>query len=648
MSPSVENVGFRGRAPRGLVPGAGLALVLGGAALTCASCSLDIEGRDVGRAAAAVAVTVPPSPVVEITSPARGSFLAPGPVQLEGRVAAVDSAAVVREVFVGSQVVPLGADGTFRTQVTLDRGMNILSASVQDARGGKASAQIAVLAGEWAPLGQPLPDALAIRANDPALDAIASIVEPLVAGIDLARVAQDPVYDGSLLGGLFSARVSLQNPSLSVGRARIDGAVDGLHVRAEVLRPVTDVKVEARAVASLPTEFATVTADRALLGARLVLVRGPSGRLRIDIHDVDVAFDNFQVTWNSGTIMPLILPLLRGWMESKLEGLLASEIAGLQASLHTALADLLAPQTPAQVFGAPLSWSLLPERIAHDADGVEASFSFDASAPAPTPRSAAAPGSFHTPALAPLSLGTARGLEVRVDDDMINRLLHAAWAAGLLERDLGSLGFGLSPSGSQATGTPSTAGSGPASASGGGLFGASGGGGLTLGDLALFLPEVRGVADESAPVSARFEALLPPVLQVTGAPDLATLSLGEVHLSLLVDRGGPTPDLLLTVAVHLRAGVTVASAPGQGIVFSSNRNAEVGVDLVEAPLVRIDERRLQVVLGTALTPLVPRLVNQVGVLPIPSQLSHLRVFNLSAFAAGPSGDRLAVELDMQR
>jgi hypothetical protein len=568
------------------------------------SCSdLGIDDDRVGKGStAAPIVVVEPSPEVEITHPPRASFHAVGPVQVVGQVAAVDSLDPVQSVNIAGQTVPVAADGSFTATVSLDPGLNVLNASAVDSRGRAGSTAVGVLAGEWLAPGTPVQGGLAARLNDPALDAIGSVVERLGSTIDLNSLVQDPLYDGSLLGGTLTAKVDITNPNLNLVGATIDGEADGLHVIVKLDQVRLDINAVATAVGSplIGPEQATVTADSAELHTRLRLVQEADRSLGILIEDSSVDFVNFNVRWNTGTLMPIILPLLRSWIGRFAEKQLAKLIDDLEQGLELSIDEALNPTVPTPVLNAQYLWDVRVDQVQH-------------------------------------------GISLALDDDVLNKALYAAWAGGALEMDLGALslgGVGGSSTGSTASG--STA-SGPGF---GGLAGPAPGPGLTVGDLALFLPEVLGAADPDAPITARIEAGLPPLFRVTGAPDLATLELGELRAQLMVDRGSG-PELLVELVVHLEAGVTVAHV-GNGLRLSSARHAEVSVDITQQPLVRFDERKVKVVLSTALTPLIPTLVNQVGVLPLPPEVSHLTLFNLRAYADGPAGDVLKVELDMAR
>jgi len=283
----------------------------------------------------------------------------------------------------------------------------------------------------------------------------------------------------------------------------------------------------------------------------------------------------------------------------------------------------LRPTNPINLLGGQFAYALSGETIAYDDTGVTVVLGLDTPQVAPlSPRGQAAPGSFSTIG-GPPPLQTTSGVVVALDDDAINRLLHAAWAQGLLEVDLGPVAL---------TRNNVTL---------------PGGAPLTLGELTNLLPELLGAAPKSAPIAVKAETWLPPVLEVTGAPDLLRVSLGEVHLEVMVDRGQGFETLFKAV-VHARVGATVAFVPNKGVVLTSSSNAEIAVDLIESPLVEMDERKLQVVVGTVFTPLAPRFINTISLVPLPQQIAHLSFVDLRAAPSGPDLEHLTVSLEMRR
>ncbi len=598
--------------------------------LALVSCSdLDISDQSVKHSVTAGIRPVPPTPSVTITSPARASFMSMGPTVVEGRVAAVTSGSAVQSLFVDGNAVPINADGTFSTPMVLTQGLNVIRASATDGDGRTGTTEIGVLAGDWLPLAQPIPDSLALRLNNTGLDAIASLVDPLVQQIDLVAMTQDPLFDDVLLGGTVVARVDWQNPRLNLVGSRIFGATDGLHVEVDL----DDIYLEVIAAATIlggtvGPEFATIAADAATLKITLLLGLQPDGRVTAAIASSDVEFDNFRTTFSPSSLMTIIMPLIRSWVEKEVEDLLADELLALGADLNLSIDDVFSPTVPADLMGTPFLHEIRGSSVTHDTNGLGLSLSFNASTPVLTARGAAAPGSFSTPALGTPTLGTQKSMSLSIDDDLINRALHVAWAGGALELDQAALAAATAPTTPPPPGTPPSV---P----------------MTAIDLAGFLPEVLLAVDPSAVLTLGLEAGLPPVFEVRGAPDLAQLSLSELYLSVYADEGSG-PQLVTTLALSLKVGVSF-DWTANGLVVNSAQFAEISVDVIDEPMVKIGVEKLRIALGLLVPPLVPKALNQMGVvMPVPQELSYLTFFGLQATADGASGQRLKIEIDMIR
>src|SRR5207247_1322549 len=115
----------------------------------------------------------------------------------------------------------------------------------------------------------------------------------------------------------------------------------------------------------------------------------------------------------------------------------------------------------------------------------------DCATPAPTPLAARAPGSLSSPSTEP-ALAAPYGIEVAIDDDLLNRVLHGVWASGALELDLDRI---LALFGA----TPATPGAAPL---------------IAAGDLKQLVPELGPLVADTAPVSVSIAALLPPIVRV--------------------------------------------------------------------------------------------------------------------------------------
>lgn len=605
-----------------------------GLALTVASlpaCSnLGVDsprsGGTSGVGSLAAGSITPPVPgiQVEILSPVRASFQSPGRMTLTGMTTPSQStSAPITEVVIDGLTLPVQPDGSFSTDIDLLPGMNVIGALARDSRGETGSTTISVLAGEWNPPNQVIPAAISLRINDASLDALASIGEDTARTLDMSQLTTTPLYQNRILG-LLDALATMHNPRFTDTRVVFDSQPDGLHFLLELIDPAVEVQVQASMFGRLTMgpEIALVGADSVLVTGRIVLSVLPDGRLGVSVEDVTVDFVRFYATFPTSPLMSLVAPLFRGLIQGRLENELANGLALQAADMQQELDNALTPAQPLTVLNKPFGLDVRAESVAFDHLGFGMQLQYN-SPPVlgTTPRAQAAPGSFRTPGGMPAPT-SPRSTVISMDDDTINRALYAAWAGGLLDMD-------MSPQGllQQNITMPN--------------------GGITAADVGALLPELLTVASPSAPMSVRIETGLPPLLQVTGAPDMVELSLGEVYLEMLVDRGGGTFETFFRIALHVRIGATVVVNQG-GIRLSSAQNADIRVDLLDTPMVDLDERRIQVLLITALTPLLPRLINSVNVIPLPPQIQQLTLFDMRAWPDGPARDHLSVGLDMLR
>ncbi len=577
------------------------------------------------------ATVIEPGPRLEITSPSAAAFLAPGPVLVEGRARPADEpgAAHVASVRLAGQDVPLDADGRFRRTIVLAPGLGVIDAAATDARGHKTTTSIGVLAGEWNPVDQKIPAAATGRLNDAALVGIAGLAEGLLASYDLGPLLQAPVYDGGW--SFLHATVHMRRPVFQSVQVTLDARPDGIYFTAEIARPI----VEAEAVGTAAgfrfgPETVVLTGDSIFGSGRIVPFARPDRKIGVRVEDVVVDIRSLTFTITS-TWVQMIEPLLRSIVASQVERFALAFVDDFRPALETILDDWLTPTTPFDVLGKPFTLDVRAESIALDDDGLSVALEFDAPvAPADrTARGAAAPGSFKTAGATP-AIRTARGIAACLDDDALNRMLHAAWAAGILERDIDAAAVG------------------PALAALAKLAGGTGSSAvpsLDAGFLKMFLPEIGAEFPNASPLSLRVRADLPPVLEVSGAPDVAVVHLGELHVEFLVDRGAGA-ELLLELVVHARASLEPELGPA-GVGVQSNRLSEVRADIVRQPIVRFDERKVESLVGMALPPLLPRILGGIRLLPLPA-MPGATIRDATAEPYGPAREHIAVSVDITR
>lgn len=604
----------------GLLAGVGLISAFG-----CSDLKSSSGGGGGGGSATAAAVVVEPTPTIEIVSPAPGSFLAPGQAAVTGRVSkATGSDAEIHLARVNGELVTVQPDGSFQTFVTMVPGLNVIEGAVSDTSGRSGSAAAGVLAGDWRDTTQTVRDAAFVRVTNPALDAMAKVVESSLWATDLNEILRraNPIFDTSLLW--VQVWVDIQQVRFRDLQVRMQARTDGIHLVAEVLDPIIDVTVQANlGLGAITTpEPVTIVADRVELTGRVMARTRQDHTIRMTVEDPALRFHGFRALAAS-QLISTIEPLVRGMVQRAIEREIVGAIQDdLQPLLDQALLDYLTPNAsdPFDVFGKPFLIDVRGEQITFDNDGVSIGVRFDAPPVQLTglAQARAPSGSLRSFGTRPMPT-VGPGIFASIDDDAANRLLHGLWAGGVADIDIDGAFLAA-----QGLNLPIA---------------------LELGALKGFLPELRDVGADNAPLGLRLRPGLPPVVQMTGTPNLIELQAGELGVEITVDRGqGPEP--LLVAAVHARLGLN-AVLTSDGLKLSTATNPRLRFDVRAEPLVELDNRRIEVLLTVLLTPLLPQLLNGADIIPVP-HIRQLQLFNSSAYVDGPARDHLSVIGDMLR
>ncbi|GIW72905.1 MAG: hypothetical protein KatS3mg102_2447 [Planctomycetota bacterium] len=402
----------------------------------------------------------------------------------------------------------------------------------------------------------------------------------------------------------------------------IDAEPDGLRAHALMQGLIIDLSVEADlglGARTGPGAPATVEIDPVEVAGTLQLGARPDGTVAVSIRNPQAALHAFHLQSSSPVVQAvatLVEGAVRAAVTDEIMRLLRDEA---QPGLERALAKWLQPPAGVQILGRTYDYDLRLQAATYDTGGASWHLAFDALAPNPTARALAAPGSFVTAGTAP-GVQTGRGGRLVVDDDALNRALYGLWAAGVLDLTIDQQ-F-LASAGVQA---PSLL-----------LDGAA---------LRRLLPELGAVLAGPEPARIVCEPLLPPVVELTGTPNLVTVRAAEVHLAIEVDRGSGW-EPVLRAAAHIEIGASLGLSQ-RGLSVLAATHPRLDFDILEEPLVELDDRKIRVMLEMAITPAIPRLLNGIDVIPIP-HVDQLSVFNVNTGIGGPQNDHLVVDADLQR
>jgi hypothetical protein len=594
-------------------------------ALGCGKLSVSRPASGGGTSSSTTTAVAPPAaemPKVRFTSPARGAFLATGLAAVEGEVSGVGGEPVTTLTVNGAPVAIDGL-GRFRTTATLEYGLNMIEAICGDARGRNGSSVIGVLAGDYRAPDRSVGKALVTRINDGSLDAIGKIAEGALWATDWTDVFQgiNPIIDQSILWA--SVEVSIDQVRFRDLRASMNANPAGLGTVLSVDSPILDVTIVADLglgiiVGPYP---GVVQANTATVSGILGASGTQAGEVRTLVGNPSVVFDGFQLSVSNGTLDAAVQLLARRAIENALRDWITGALTNkLVPFMDRKLAEYLQRQTPWDILGKPFMIDVRAERFHFDDQGVAIELSFNATgnvgaAARPMP---SVPGSLTTPGSAPAT-STNRGFLISLDDDAVNRALFALWAGGHMDVELDDAFLQ-----SHNISLPIR---------------------LEAGSLRRFLPEIGGRIPDTAPVKLHLHANLPPCVKVTGQPDIAIAQAGEVVLDAYVDRGQGWEKLMSAVAqIEIGANLVLT---GQGLSVSSLSQPRFRFDLVDEPLVELDDRRLETLLQVVLTPLVPHAMNSSNVIWIP-HLAQLQTVNVDSYADGREREHVSVSGDLLR
>jgi hypothetical protein len=599
-------------------------LVVALAMIAAAGCG-KLAGGGTTKAASAssaiVAQPAAPSPKILITQPVRASFMAPGAAAVAGNVVLVTSTAAVTTVELAGQHLPVDPrTGAFRAMVTLTEGLNVLEATCVDAQGRQGSTAVGVLAGTFKPVNQYIPSSTVARISDAALDAAGKLGEGGIWNTDWTAVlkALNPIYDTNFLW--IKVWIDIDQVRFRDVNVTLDSRVGSAHGTIKVYQPVLDVTIVADlGFARIGPFTALVEADDIDVQGNLGIAVRQDGTFQASTSSPAAVFSNFRMTVSNGVVDTAVQLFAKGAIERAIRNFLTDALTQkLPTIMNSAIAEFLQQQNPWLLLGKPFQIDIRGEHVTFEEDGLTFAVKFNASSGPPIPAAQRAPGSFSTAGASP-AVDKNRGFFVTVDDDGFNRALHMMWAGGHLNVDLDEAFL------QQNNITLPIR--------------------LEAGNLRRFLPEIGGIIPDSSPVRLRIGAALPPIVRMTGHPDLAILEAGEISIEVQVDRGAGYEKLLRAIVqVELGGDVALGS---QGLEVSSLGSPRFRFDLVDEPIVELDDRRLEVLLSVMLTPTIPHVLNSLRVVGIP-HLNQLTTFNVDIHPGGPQTEHLVVGGDMTR
>ncbi|MCO5171650.1 MAG: hypothetical protein M9894_35555 [Planctomycetes bacterium] len=554
------------------------------------------------------------APRVEVTAPPRGALVPVGAVEVAGRVTDPSGVAWLK---VGDAEVALGPDGAFRHLVPVRPGLNVIEVSAADGAGNEARGWRAVIGGQPRAEG-PVEDALALRLDRAAFDAAALEAAARLGTVDVgpALRARNPLLDAPLKKGPVGVHVKVEARDAGSGppTVALEPEPGGLRVRAGFPAVSALLLLEGRPQVwrwspRAPIATTTRLSARHARVEALARVTVTDGRLTTRLDEVRVSFDGLEV---EASLLPAFArPHVARAVEGHLAALLVRRAQDLvPPALDRALAAAAAPRA-ASALGRPVTLSLAPRRVSFDRAGASLLLAADVVPAGPAAVDVGThTGSLATPGGPPEPAG--RGLAL--DDDLLNRLGHAAWRAGALH-------LTVTPADAPRLGLPAWTTR------------------LDAGFLAGLLPEAVAGLPPATPLVLEVAPLAPPIFRPR-ADGALEVGLGDLVVRVHAAPGGQPRRLVVQASVQALVACAADVDEEGRLTLRLAGRPDLRADVFDGPLPALRQAGLEALLELALPQALEALVRRASgwALPLPGALRGARV------TLGARGGALTVDL----
>ncbi len=531
------------------------------------------------------------APHIELSSPARGTFLVAGQTDvIDVKGVATDTVTQVTSVRVNGQSVAVDANGGFSAQVTPQHAGNLVVVEAEDAAGHAGTATRGVVYGQYAAWDSRVPDGIDMRLREPAV----ALMEQGIA--DALLVSMSSGLGGGGGGDVEVEGVSLESvtveliprqgyfdTTITIVDLRIDAVVE-----QEILFITTDVD-------------ATITMDSAVVRTQLYISPNNIGGLTTQMQGSDVQLNGFELDLDG------IFELVEGFAEDYVE---ETTLELFEQALAGDATEEGPAEFPVDLLGQSETMTLYFTRF--DIDPMGFGFGGDMGMDVPAdPSMPPSPGYLLTPGAPPAGNDFSQMVRFSMADDLFNFLLGKMWNAGLLNSTV-----------SDSVGT--------------------GDGGLTAGTFALVVGNaLLDHASPDAQIGVTTTALLPPVTRFTpdGDHDMEVI-MADMMLEFRVLQDGLDPLVFATVAASFIVHVDFVFVDGQ---LTTEVTTTTLTDLASEPVFDIDDERFEMVIAGLVENLPAALGDETGADPAPGSA----LVNGAALFDGANRDFLSIYTDVE-
>lgn len=552
-------------------------------------------------------------PVIALTSPTRGLHTTQTMLSVEGTV--TDQTGVAYLIVNGTPVLP-GPGGAFAHVLTLAPGLNVVEVEAADPLGHRTRTVLPVVAGAFLPEASPVGDALAARLNRPAFDAIERVAAQQLGGVDLAQMimAQNPLFSGSYL--VASIDVNATGASFGTPTLDLDPRQGGLGVSVDLPSIDVQVRVTGQGLGFIPINIGvSVTADRATLTGTAGVQVAPGGVVTTTLQNVQVSLQNFR--FDIGGIPTILEDLARDAVRRLVERQVQAQVERIvPAEVNKAIAGANGPITQT-VLGKPVTLHVIPKAVVFDTNGCSVLCDGDVSM-TPIAGLPTTPGSLATPGAAPAH-ATTPALHLSVNDDLLNRVGHAAWRGGLMT-------MAIDQAAAQQLGLPAWL---PMDAF----------------MLQVFFPQLVGHVNPLDPLELEISTGTPLLFNTLPAGQgLLEAGVGDLTVSIYVAPAGRPRELVLRVGAQVKVGIS-PSMQGNTLKVDVVGAPTIKTDVFETPIVALNEVAVENFVDFVLPPVIQLLPRAFSGFPLPVY-PGVNPTNVQATPDGPAGDFVTIRGDL--
>jgi hypothetical protein len=380
--------------------------------------------------ATACEVSMPPSPVLTVTSPNRGLVQSDtGRVIVTGTALPTVNGDLVTKVEVNGVRANLAADGTFTAEVDVSAGATLLRTVATAETGAEATDARAVHAGQLRAVGTPIERAMTATLSADAFAKLSETASTEIKKLDFNKLLT-PMNPIANLGDSY-ANVKFSVKQLGIGDLEIslmptDG---GLQFSAEFSGLNVDASAQYYVLLGGDTTNVKVTADKFALKGTLVVTPDGMNGFKTTVTSPSVQMQNLRLQANG--VVGSILELLTNNLGSITQKLITGAAEKGLAPMITAAFGALAGPKQIDVLGKTVTFEATPAAVAFSSAGAHVTLNLMAKIAG----SEGSKGYVYTPNGMP-ELDMERDVQLGISDDLLNQMIAQVHALGILNYHL--------------------------------------------------------------------------------------------------------------------------------------------------------------------------------------------------------------------